>query len=124
MTSTQIQSLSAPYKHLYEIRNIKNIEYDLCTGKITNIYFYEDEPIVNTYRDGYHLEIFLKTNKALLRAKECPTNIFDMFSFDELSSLLTDEEFDIFCQTVMQQKEVCYDTEPDVETTVVYSDNV
>ena len=96
----QIRSLSAPYKHLYEIRGIKEIIYENATNEIQYIDLIE--PLVNAYPDGTEYRIFHNTQKILFLHTDCPPNILDLLSLDELREILTDDEFDDICQCMMK----------------------
>ena len=118
-----ISSLSAPYKHLYEIRNIKEISIDKNTGNIENISF--TEGLVNHYLCGTKVLCFIEKNKVLIMSTECPEDIIDLLSYDELQSILSTEEFDDYCQKIMEKKQSQPDT-VDIEPTtkILYSDLV
>jgi hypothetical protein len=95
-------SLSAPYKHLYEIRGIKEISYKNATNEIHSIDL--TESLVNSYPEGTEHRIFYKTQKILFLHRNCPANILDLLSLDELREILTDDESDNICQCMMKPK--------------------
>jgi len=82
-----------PYKHLYEIHDVKKIvknnigeiiKYDLC------------QPLVNYYK-APKLMIFENTNTVMIASLDCPPNILEFLSKDELRRIFTDEQlFEIF----------------------------
>jgi hypothetical protein len=96
----QIRSLSAPYKHLYEIRGVKEVIYENATNEIQYIDLIE--PLVNAYPDGTEYRIFHNTQKILFIHTDCPPNILDLLSLDELREILTNDEFDDICQNMMK----------------------
>lgn len=92
-------SLTSSYKHLYEIRSIKRADIDIVSREVRNIDF--AEPLVNKYREGAIIKVFIATCKVIIISCVCPENILDLLSMDEMHELLSENEFDIFTQTMM-----------------------
>lgn len=85
----KIHSLSAKYKHLYEIRDADSAE------KITN-----------SYPRGYYIKYFGGTNKILITSVDFPSNInmLEILSFDELQQLHTHAELEDFYAKLLSKK--------------------
>jgi hypothetical protein len=109
----RVNSLSAPYKHLYEIRGIKKIVYNKTTNEIHSIDL--TEPLMNSYPDSTEYRIFYDTHKILFMHRDCPPNILDLLSLDELRKILNDREFDNICQSMMKPA-------PQLMTRIIYDD--
>jgi len=87
------------YKHLYEIHDIKEfkknnmgeiISYTLC------------QPLVNGYNPAKTM-VFEKTNTVMTVTQECPSNILELLSYDELTRIFTNEElFEIFNSSLQE----------------------
>lgn len=132
---SRIQSLSAQYRHLYEIRHIQNVVIDpesqeiklteyprpfvyrICNlagnqeSQEIMVYFVEH---LSMHKKMY---IFAETRKVLIFADGCPENIFDLLTIDELYEILTEKQFDSKCQSIAQNSRNDYQ-----RTTVIYSD--
>ena len=93
--SLTMQSLLTKYKHLYEIRSIQRVEFDEESNQITD--FVLAEPMVNSYNKGANVKLFINTKKVIIMSNECPDNILDMLSLEELHELLTEKEYYDLC---------------------------
>jgi len=88
-----------PYKHLYEIHDVKDctknkkgeiISYTLC------------QPLVNHYKSAKTM-IFKGTNTVMVVSTDCPSNILELLSLNELRRIFTDEElFEIFNSSLQE----------------------
>ena len=51
-----------------------------------------------SYPKGTRVELYLKTNKAVLISQACTEEIISFLSYDDLCSILTEQELDEFTQ--------------------------
>jgi len=105
---------SAQYKDsLYEIHNVKSYKSELsesyeCPNAFLRCFYsilsllksffvnsgkYElCEPLVNSYKKGTNTYYFKGTNTVMIVSKDCPVDIMEILSIDELFRIFTEEE--------------------------------
>ena len=91
-----------PYKHLYEIHDIKDSEKNNA-GEI--ISYTLCQPLKNTYKCGAKTKVFKGTNTVMVVSADCPSNILELLSYEELTRILTHEElFEIFNTSLQEHR--------------------
>ena len=88
---TTMSTQSVQYQCLYEIQDVKNCVIDDTTGAI--IEYELCEPLVNLYKLDVTTYLFKSTRTVMFVSEECPPNIIELLSLDELFRIFTEEEF-------------------------------